>query len=360
MSIIIFIVILGLLIFVHELGHFLVAKKTGIRVDEFAIGFPPRLFTFKKGGTNYSLNLIPFGGYVKIFGETPDEESLAKDADDSFVNKPKWTQAFVLVAGVLFNTLFAWFLFSVAFLIGFDVSKERFHFVDKPEEIRVLTVSEDSPAESAGLIEGDTAISLTKDGVGILFNDSQHAVQTIKSTETPFTLGIVDSKGNIKDVEFTEKQEVDSEEIIGVYLEDVMNVKSGFFESIWNGFLMTGFALKEITVALGGLISDAFVGQANLNNVAGPVGIVGLVDEAAAVGIVSLITFTAFISINLAILNLAPFPALDGGRLLVIFIESIIRRDLNHKAVNWVNLIGFIILITLMIIITISDIGKLF
>ena len=107
MSIIIFIIVLGVLIFVHELGHFIVAKKSGIRVDEFAIGFPPRIFSFKKGGTKYSLNMIPFGGYVKIYGENSEDESVDPNAKDSFVNKNSWTQAAVLVAGVTFNIIFA-------------------------------------------------------------------------------------------------------------------------------------------------------------------------------------------------------------------------------------------------------------
>lgn len=360
MSVIIFIIILGLLIFVHELGHFLVAKKSGIRVDEFAIGFPPKIFSFKKGGTRYALNLVPFGGYVKIFGENPDEESIDKNATDSFVNKNKWIQAAVLFAGVLFNAIFAWILFTVAFMIGFDVQKDQFSFIDKPSEIQVLGVSDDSPAMASGIVEGDSVLSLTKDGQEVLFEDADQAIDFIQITETPFILGVVDNEGEYKNIELSSKYESDGKQIIGVYLEDIVNVRSNTFEAVWNGFLLTGFSLKEITIAIGGLIGDSFSGEADLENVAGPVGIVTLVDEAAAVGIVSLITFTAFISLNLALLNLAPFPALDGGRLVVILIEGITRKDLNPKIVNWVNAVGFFILIGLMIIITISDIGKLF
>jgi len=360
MSIIIFIVILGILIFVHELGHFLVAKKSGIRVDEFAIGFPPKIWSITKGGTKYALNLIPFGGYVKIFGENPEEESLKKDAKDSFVNKSRWTQAAVLVSGVLFNTLFAWVLFTIAFMIGFDVNANQFGFIDKPAEIQALSVSEDSPAAHAGLTEGDSILSISKDGSETIVDNAVEAITAIRNTDTPLVLSVVGEDSMVRDLEIDSKQEVGGQKIIGVYLDDVVNVKSGLFESIRNGFLLTGFSLAEITKALGGLIRDAFVGQAELGNVAGPVGIVSLVDEAASVGIVSLITFTAFISLNLAILNLAPFPALDGGRLVVILVEGITRKNLNYKVVNWVNVVGFFTLIALMIIITISDIGKLF
>src|SRR5438045_5628428 len=118
-SILLFLVVLAILIFVHELGHFVVAKLSGIRVDEIALGFPPRLWSFRQGETQYSVNLIPFGGYVKIFGEDPDVESISgPDSSRSFVNKPKYTQAIVLVAGVTFNVLFAWLLFSGSLMSG--------------------------------------------------------------------------------------------------------------------------------------------------------------------------------------------------------------------------------------------------
>jgi regulator of sigma E protease len=356
MSIIIFIVVLGALIFVHELGHFLVAKKSGIRVDEFAIGFPPRIFSWVRNGTRYALNLIPFGGYVKIFGENPDEDSLAKDAKDSFVNKSKSTQASVLIAGVLFNVLFAWILFSWAFMIGFDVQKDTFNFVDNESaKTQVVVVEENTPAERAGLLEGDEVFSLRKGDEEVALGNSTNAIGVIRSTETPFVLNT-----NRGEISIESKMEIDGEEVVGFYLGDTINTKTGFFESIWHGFLLTGFSVKEISVALYDLIFDSVQGQADLENIAGPVGIVGLVGEAAAAGLISLILFTAFISINLALLNLLPFPALDGGRLLFILIEVITRKDINHKVANALNLIGFAILIIFMIVITVSDIGKLF
>ena len=152
MSILIFIIVLGLLIFVHELGHFLVAKKSGIRVDEFAIGFRPRLFSFKRGGTRYALNLIPFGGYVKIFGENPDEGADDKNAKDSMLNKPKWIQALVLVAGVTFNVIFAWFIFVLLFVRGGDFNSNIVPFMPTPEGVRVVDRDELLRPEST--IEG--------------------------------------------------------------------------------------------------------------------------------------------------------------------------------------------------------------
>jgi regulator of sigma E protease len=122
MTIIIFIIVLAALVFVHELGHFLAAKSSGIRVDEFGLGFPPKLWSFKKGETTYSLNAIPFGGFVKIFGENPDQESIeGPDKNRSFVHKPKYIQAWVLSAGVIFNILFAWILISIGYMVGMPV-----------------------------------------------------------------------------------------------------------------------------------------------------------------------------------------------------------------------------------------------
>jgi regulator of sigma E protease len=277
MSIIIFIIILGILIFVHELGHFLVAKKTGMRVDEFAIGFPPKIFSWTKGGTKYALNMIPFGGYVKIFGER------------------------------------------------------------------------------AGLESGDKIIGLTKGDADLDFTNSSEALAVIKETPAPFVLET--DRGGI---EIPSKLSTEDGEVVGIFLDDAVNTQTGFFHSFVQGYYLTGFSLTEITIALGDLLFDSFRGEAELENVAGPVGIVGMVGDAAESGIVSLIIFTAFISINLAIINLVPFPALDGGRLLFILIEVITRRPINYKVANYLNLIGFLILILLMIVITVSDIGKLF
>ncbi len=356
MSIIIFIIILGLLIFVHELGHFSVAKKSGIRVDEFAVGFPPKLISWTKNGTKYALNLIPFGGYVKIFGENPDEDSLDKDAKDSFVNKSKLTQASVLIAGVLFNVLFAWILFAGAFMIGFEVPKDSFSFVNNDNsQVQIISVQEGSPAERAGFVGGESVNALLKGENITSFNNSIEALDSIRNTEAPFVLQT--SEG---DFEISSKLETEEGKVVGFYIDDVVNTKSGPLSSVWKGFIMTGYSIKEISVAMKDLIFDAFKGEAELKNVAGPVGIVGLVGDAAESGFVSVIMFTAFISINLAVLNLLPFPALDGGRLLFILIEVVTRRNINPKVANILNLVGFLILIGLMIVITVSDIGKLF
>ena len=162
MTIILFLVILAVLVFVHELGHFLAAKAFGIRVDEFAIGFPPKVFGWQKGETKYSLNLIPFGGYVKIFGENPDDESLiGADSTRSFVNAKRWKQAIVLLAGIFMNIVFAWILISASFSIGLPTSiQDEYKGKAKDVGVMIMAVQKDSPAFKTGIKEGDYILSI--------------------------------------------------------------------------------------------------------------------------------------------------------------------------------------------------------
>src|SRR3989344_1741244 len=166
MSILIFIIVLAILVFVHELGHFLVAKKNGIKVTEFGIGFPPRLWSKQRGETLYSINAIPFGGFVKIFGEDPDDESLSgPEKERSIVAKPKNIQAAVLIAGVAFNILFAWILISAGYMFGLPAPENHggSGIVENPSLV-ITSVAPDSPARDAGVKVGDTILSVTSEG----------------------------------------------------------------------------------------------------------------------------------------------------------------------------------------------------
>jgi len=363
MSIIIFLVILGVLIFVHELGHFLVAKKSGIRVDEFAIGFPPRIFGFKKGETEYSLNLIPFGGYVKIFGENPDEESLSPNAKDSFVNKSKLTQACVLIAGITFNIIFAWLLFSISFMTGYPsvINEEtKNNIVDS--RVVITDVLEGSPAQKIGLYPGDQIISLknSTDSLENTFSvtDIQEFILKNKDQKLDFSYkrgGEVLTSSVVPEIGV-----VSNKYAVGIAMDTIGTLKLPVHLALWEGFTMTGQMIRDIAIGLGSFIGQIFVGKANLDGVAGPVGIISLVDSASDFGFIYILGFTAFISLNLAVLNLIPFPALDGGRLLFVLIEAITRKPIPTKVANVVNGVGFALLILLMIVITVSDVIKLF
>ena len=357
MSVILFIIVLGVLIFIHELGHFLVAKKSGIRVDEFAIGFPPRLFSFKKGETEYSLNLIPFGGYVKIFGETPDEGATDKSASDSLINKPKSTQALVLVAGVVFNFLLAALIFFFLFIRGVEFNAELVPYAQEESQVRVTYVAEDSLAAGAGIASGDTVSSVRVNDGPVITENSDMLDALFASKKQPTTVVLENEQKGQFEVAFVPQTE---DTRFGISLIDSVYIDVGPITAAKYSFLATGHMTKLTAVGLVQFFGQLFTGKANFKEVAGPVGIVGLVDQAAETGLNELLLLTAIISINLGVLNLMPFPALDGGRLAVVGIEAIIRRDLDYKKIAIVNLIGFVLLISLMILLTVHDVRNLF
>ena len=366
MNFVLFIIVLGALIFVHELGHFLVAKKCGMRVDEFGLGFPPRVFGKKIGETIYSLNWIPFGGFVKIFGENPsdssDTEHLAVGEERSFGKKNRGLQAAVLVAGVSFNIIFAWLVISASFVSGFPAPVGYYQDLPVENPRLVLTqVLTNSPASQAGLRAGDAIVSvaandsalpdLTADSVSDFMN--QHKGKEILIN---YERGNEKSEARVVPVAGL----VSDRAAIGVGLDLIGTVKLPFFRALWESAKTTGVLLVEITKGLGKFFYKVFIFQADFSEVAGPIGIAGLVGAAASLGFANLLGCTAFMSLNLAVINLLPIPALDGGRLLFVAVESIRRRSLNPKIVNYLNGLGFALLLILMLVITYKDIIKLF
>lgn len=361
MSIIIFILILGLIIFVHELGHFAVAKFFGIRVDEFGMGFPPRAVKlFKRGETEYTLNWIPFGGFVKIHGED-SVDANDPDFSRSMVAKKWWQQILVLVAGVTMNVLLAWVIFSGSFMVGAPTLASQ---TDHPELLKnpiltVLQVAPESPAEIAGIKPGDGIVKVATPE-SILSNASPEKftqfIQTSKPNE-PIIISI-ERGGEKLDIAVTPITGITPDhQAIGVAI-DTVGISSGvgFFASLGQGAKTTYFSTMGTFKAFGQLIS----GEISLGNISGPVGLTQMVGDAQKIGFAYLAMLTAIISINLAVINILPFPALDGGRILFVLIEKIIRRPLSQKFVQWTNGIGFALLILLMIVITVKDVIKLF
>jgi len=364
MTVIIFLIVLAILVFVHELGHFLAAKKANIRVDEFAIGFPPRIFSWIKGETRYSLNLIPIGGYVKIFGENPDDQSVVgPDKERSFINQKRHIQAMVLAAGVFFNILFAWFLISVGFMAGFptSVDGQSAHKVTDAKLI-ITQVYKDSPAEISGIMPGDVIRSLETASKGRLQVTEPEQVQNFVSTYGSGPIKFIlerSSKEIVKDIT-PSSDIIEGKFAVGIAMDSVGILKLPFFEALYEGAKLTFNLTIATTKGLATFIYQAFAGTADFSQVAGPVGIASIVGNASKLGLVYLISFTAIISINLAVINLIPFPALDGGRLLFVAIESIIRRPINYKIANYTNAVGFALLLLLMAIITYKDVIKIF
>jgi regulator of sigma E protease len=365
-----FLLVLAILIFVHELGHFLAAKKSGIRVDEFAIGFPPKIFSFTKGETKYSLNLIPFGGFVKIFGENPDDESISgEDKARSFVHAPKWKQVSVLGAGIFFNIIFAWLLISISFMFGslVPINEDSSVYAKyiKDSQVILTGVMPETPASKAGLEKGDQILHLSlannNDEVvieNITVTDIRRIIENSTGQELELTYN---RNGNIATTTINpELDKTENRQVIGIYMENVGIVKLNPILALWEGGKMTVITFKQVAVGLGTFLFQAIRGQGDFSQVSGPVGIVSLVGEAAGFGLAYFLGFLAFISLNLAVINLIPFPALDGGRIFVVIIEAIIRKPIKAQVVNALNLVGFVILIGLMLIVTYRDVLKLF
>lgn len=368
---IIFIVVLAVLIFVHELGHFLVARWCGIRVDAFAIGFGPKLLHWTRGGIEYSLRAIPFGGYVKIYGENPDEENTTgPDAHRSFVNKNRLIQASVLVAGVMFNFIFAWLIYMVTFTTGVTASSDTFDkYADRISDKRIMitAISTGSPADKAGLVVGDTIDDVQ------LYSSKNISKSVVSSTTIEnIQSNINASAGNSVLVKYTRSGESKSAEVtpiqgivegkyaIGISMSEVGDMRLPFYISIWESLRYTVISIKDIAVGLGTFIGTIFIGQAKFSDVTGPIGIAGVVGDTANLGFTYLLMITAYISLNLGVINLIPFPALDGGRLLFVIIESITRKKIPMKVATITNAVGFFLLMLLMIVVTYKDIVRIF
>jgi regulator of sigma E protease len=362
MTIVLFIAVLFFLILVHELGHFVTAKWAKMRVDEFAIGFPPRLFSLKKGETEYSINLLPIGGYVKIMGENGDIEG---DRARAFGSRPKLHQAIVLLAGITMNVLAAWIIFIAVALIGTPtVISEEEQAATGRGFLTVTGVIVNSPAAEAGIPSG-AVITDANAGGDVIADLTPTAltdlVATHQNTDIELTYIHRDEEQVVKLTPKTglittepERQAIGlSTAIVDVKSENILGALKQGTSRTWN-------ALVGITVGLFSFLGSAFTLSANIEEVTGPIGIAGLVGEAAEFGFTSLLIFTAFISLNLAVINLLPIPALDGGRLLFVVAEAFLRRPIDPEWMARVNFIGFAFLILLMVAVTYNDILRLF
>lgn len=358
MSILLFILILAILILAHELGHFIAAKRAGVRVDEFGLGFPPRLYSKKIGETVYSVNAFPVGGFVKIFGEDPSAESQrGKDASRSLTHKSKLVQAWVISAGVVFNLLFAWLLLSVGFMVGMPYSvDDSVHGSNVQNPVLTITqVLPKSPAETAGLKGGDAIVALSA-GKDSLNNPRVETTQKFIASHDELTLTY--KRGGEEKTTLVRPHDglVDGRRAIGISMDIVGVLKLSPYEAFTLGVTTTLSLTQATVVGLFDFFKNMFIGQTDLSGVAGPVGLVGVVSDAGALGFMHLISLTALISINLAVINLLPFPALDGGRLFFILIEWIKRSPIKPEIANAANGIGFLLLIALMTFVTFHDV----
>jgi regulator of sigma E protease len=384
LTIIIFILVLSILVFAHEFGHFWTARRFGVKAEEFGFGFPPRAIGWyrnrlgkwqkvvgnasvenlennesesvkpAKQATIYSLNWLPIGGFVKIKGENGE----GKEDRDSFGAQKIWKRVIILAAGVIMNIILAWFLFSVGYLFGMPQSTDTLGRGAKisAQEVIVAEVLPNSVAATAGLKAGDAILQVNNTNIlsekglqeAIAASDGQVASLRIKrdSTEQEVKLTPSSSNGN--------------RATIGVAIFSSGLVSYPFFNAFWEGAKTTGWMLKEIVVAFVGLFQQIFHGHQVGDQFAGPVGIANFTGQAARLGFTYLLQFIALLSLNLAVINILPFPALDGGRIIFLLIEKIKGKPVRREVETLIHNIGFLLLIALVIFITYKDIAKLF
>ena len=353
-TIIIFVIVLGILVFVHELGHFVMAKKMGMKVEEFGFGFPPKLWGRKgKDGVMYSINAIPMGGFVKIKGEDFDEKTLADP--DSFSAKKPWQRFVVLIAGVTMNFLLCAILLSVGYLIGLPQSVES--SVDKNlvrnYKIQVISLVKDSPAEKAGVELGDSIVKangLAINNIDELLKVAADNVDKAVSFELKRDDQIITK--DISPVILSESGKAG----IGVGLVETGIIAYPWYLAIYKGFETTVMLAGAIIVAFYNVIKSLMLGHGAGMEVSGPVGIAVMTGQVAKLGFIYLLQFTSLLSLNLAIINFLPFPALDGGRLLFILVEKIRRKPINQKIESIIHTIGFSLLMLLVVVVTFGDI----
>lgn len=377
-STIVFILILGLLVLIHELGHFLMAKKMGVLVEEFGFGMPPRLFAKKIGETVYSINLLFFGGFVKLFGEEQHEITSKKLANKSFVAKKPWQKALIVLAGVFMNAMLAIIIYY-SLLLGNNFQSEplplfnnyQFRFGYQEGRVVVAEVVKNSPADFAGVKSEDIVLRYkidNKDWVEI--KTGKQLINEIKSLkDIPVTIDFYNLKnGNQKTLTIEPIFDKDLKRaIIGIQMVDSIVIKYQTpTEKLLSGFLhsynISAYNLKTIGYFFKSAIAEKKV-EIVSQSVSGPIGIFAVIQDLVKTSgnkfIINLLNIIAALSISLAIMNILPFPALDGGRLLFVFYEWITGKQAHPKIEYYVNLIGFTLLLALALLVSVNDIVKL-
>jgi len=371
LTIVTFIVVLSILVFVHELGHFWTATKFGVKADEFGFGFPPRvwgMYRDEKGkwiqvrgnkevkdppNTIYSINWLPLGGFVKIKGEDGEDE----DDKDSLLSKPIWQRAIVMSAGVTMNVLLAAVLISIGLMIGLPQSiddlspKARI----ESEQVQILQVIKESPAANANFQLGDVILNIDGNEFAQVEDIQKYAHDNIDNEINYLVL----REGGEMQIKVTpEFREDTGKGGIGVSITKIGLVSYPWYLAIYEGFKTTFILLWIILVAFYELIKGLITGQGLSADIAGPVGIATLTGQMARMGFVYILQFTALLSINLAIINFLPFPALDGGRILFLIIEKIKGSPVKREVENAIHNIGFMLLMLLVLVVTFKDVAR--
>ncbi|NCO04519.1 MAG: RIP metalloprotease RseP [Candidatus Magasanikbacteria bacterium] len=387
-TLILFILILSFLVFVHEFGHYITAKKSGMKVYEFAIGFPPRalgaykdpktgkwVWVVGKGKSNlketivgeeqedefpttlYSINWLPLGGFVRIKGENGEK---SKDKN-SFGHQKAWKKVIVLSAGVIMNYLTAAILLGAGFMVGLpadiSVSEDPHAIMVGESSVIIQQVQPNTPAKEAGLTLGDTIQAIN----GQEMNNVGQVIETIQNNGTE-ELSLTILRGEKEEVfHITPAIQKDGEPArIGALLADAGVVRYPWYLAMYKGFVAATLGVINIAASFFFLIKGLIMGQGLAFDVAGPVGIASIIGQSARLGFSHLINVTAMISLSLAVINILPIPALDGGRILFILIEKITKKKVPLKYEQLAHTIGFGLLMLLIIVVTVRDVFGLF
>lgn len=363
----IFLVVLGSLVLVHELGHFIVARRNGIKADEFGFGFPPRMFGIVKDDvtgryeiiwgskdvesphTIYSFNWLPLGGFVKIKGEDGQSQE-----QDSFGSKSAWVRVKVLGAGVFMNFVLAWVLISIVFTLGLPQPidpSERSQYPDA--KIQILEVKKGTPAETMGLQLGDEVLSIAGERITSLTQVTD-IIQKNKGKNLEITINRLGTDMTLSGMPRTEYPPTEGS--LGISFSETAIVSYPWYLALYHGVEATYNITIAILQAFGKMIAGLFGGQTGAPvDVTGPVGIVYLTKQMSDLGVAYLLQFAALLSINLGIINILPIPALDGGRILFVLIEKLKGSPVSRRTEGMIHQIGFILLLLLMLFITIKD-----
>jgi regulator of sigma E protease len=337
MSIITTILIFALIIFIHELGHFLVAKWSGVLVHEFSLGMGPAIFKKKKGDTLYSIRLFPIGGYVKMEGE--DKESTD---DRAFCKKSLFKRFLIIVAGATMNLILG--LIVVLIIISSQ---------PKLASTTIAKFKDNATSATSGLKVDDKILKINGRGV-LVDNDIIYNLLSSKDGKVDFLVKRDNKKVEINDVQFKITKTASEKNLIDIDFKVYSEEKN-----ILNILKQTGLKAVSISKLVFFSVIDLFSGKVNVNELSGPVGVAQAVSKASSASFDSLLTLFAFITINVGIFNLLPLPALDGGRLLFLFIELIRRKPVPTKYEGYIHFVGFALLMILIVTITYNDIVKL-
>ncbi len=350
MTILIFILTLSILVLVHELGHFLMAKKMGVKVEEFGFGLPPKLLGIKKGETTYTINLLPIGGFVKLFGEEYVEiegsdrsRPVTTNKNRMFVNKKPWQKTLIILGGVIGNFLLGWFIFSFLVTQGIQVPINK---------VTVDKVTKNSPAFVAGLKEKDIITNFT--------SSEQLIALTKKLAGKEIKLQILRGQKKLSINLIPRINPPKGQGPLGISISSYEVKKYPWYTAPYYGLVEAFNITYKIASELGKMLFNLVSFKKQSVDVAGPVGIANLAGQAASFGFNAFLQFLALLSLNLAIMNIFPFPALDGGRLIFVLYEGITKKKPNKNFEKYTNLIGFTVLLSLAALITINDVIKLF